>query len=189
MYIRNNKTQNKNKKPLFIAIVVLLLGLLCFGLYTYFTNKNDSSLPNPNSASSKKEREVSKTITDQKADNKATAAASSTEKSSSQSTGSPTGTNVTPVISYFGYASADKTNVESDAFIPSIFENGTCTFTIYSGSSLITTQQKPAKPVSQYTGCENLIYPATSNSESWSVKVTYASSAHSGTSSLTNFQK
>lgn len=91
---------------------------------------------------------------------------------------------VTPVLTSAGYTNGSKQQVEVDAYVPGIFENGgTCTLTATQGSQKVTATSQGYQNVSQ-TSCHNFVvdrgkFPAGG---SWTIIVTYSSSTAEGTS-------
>lgn len=90
---------------------------------------------------------------------------------------------VSPVISYAGYADeATKQQVEVDAFVPGVLEeNGTCTLTATKGSLKVTAQTTGHQNVSQ-TRCDNFVVDRSkfASAGTWTIVVLYDSPTAQG---------
>lgn len=96
----------------------------------------------------------------------------------------------TPSLTFAGYADAAKQQVEVDAFVQGVLEDGgTCTMTATKGSQKVTAQSTGRANVSQ-TRCENIIVERAKfpSGGTWSVVVSYESATASGSSSPQNME-
>lgn len=184
MVFKNKQKQTSSKRKLYIIIAVILVLLGAGFLYV----KQRENKPAPaQSPSTKLENKLSKEETDKKGAPETGTPSNTTKQSAGQTTPATTGSNVTPVITYFGVTGSQ---VEVDAFIPAIIENGgTCTLTVTNGSTVVARATKPAHSNAQSTNCENFLINSAGSSSSWRAVVSYTSSSHNGTSGSTPLQK
>lgn len=96
----------------------------------------------------------------------------------------------TPSITYVGYADAAKQQIEVDAYVQGILEDGgVCTMTATKAGQTVTAQSTGRANVSQ-TRCENIIVDRSKfpSGGTWSVVVSYESAAASGSSTPQNME-
>lgn len=191
-YPKKKHTTNK-RKLLIGGIVCAIVSLAGVGSYlvSRADDSNRSNSYNPDSALETK-------VGQESADNKGTTPQPTEPTSPNPSTPddkptpspSPvTAGDVTPVITYAGYFDDSKKQIEVNAFVPEIFENGTCTLTLTrSGAATITKTNTAAGSVKN-TNCKNFVLDRSELSAAgeWSAVVSYSSASHSGISSTQTF--
>lgn len=179
-----NKKTRKNRTRLVIILIVLAVVLISAASYaTYrFLHKNDSRI----STGGGIESEIGK----DNSENKDVPGASNTpdkEKPPAQApdTDQPKLSPVTPFISYFGRTGSQ---LEVDAIVPGINEEGTCTLTVKNtANETVYTASKPAHAGAQTTTCENFLFADPGAAAGWKAIVSYKSQLYSGDSQPTSF--
>lgn len=180
----NNK-QKQSKAPLAImgVLVALLLSGSALGYY-YYTSRNQSTQTKDQAL----EQQAGKKRSDSKVSQQTpTTNASSVDPKNQTNPGSSDtiNSNATPFITYFGKAGSQ---VEVDAYVPNVIEDGTCNLTIRNGAAkVVYTASKPAHSAPQSTRCENFIFPDNGATSEWNAVVTFKSANYSGDSQPTKF--
>lgn len=192
--MRYPKKKNTPNKKLLIIGIVCAIGLLA-GVGSYLVSRaDDTNRSNSFNADSALETKVGQENADDKGS--APQPAGPTDNPPSTPDDKPTpgpspgaSGDVTPIITYAGYFDDTKKQIEVNAFVPEIFENGTCTLTLTrSGSTTITKTNTAAGSVKN-TNCKNFVLERSELSAAgeWSAVVSYSSASHSGTSSTQTF--
>lgn len=182
-----------NKKTIIVACVLVAILLIVGGGWFVWQSRNASIPATPTVA----ENEAAvKTETQPQSE---VAPADTNENSESAKNGESTSTTptaqsgkkqVTPSLTFAGYADAAKQQVEVDAFVQGVLEDGgTCTVTATKGGQKVTAQSTGRANVSQ-TRCENIIVDRSKfpSGGTWSVVVAYESATASGSSAPQNME-
>ena len=187
------KRKNFLKKKVVIIAGVSAVALLLVGGGWYAWQRQNTSISTTPTVAENEAAVKTETQPQQEATPAASNENSESAKNGETSTTptAPSGKKqVTPSISYVGYADAAKQQVEVDAFVQGVLEDGgTCTMTATKGGQKVTAQSTGRANVSQ-TRCENIIVDRAKfpSGGTWSVVVTYESATASGASAPQNME-
>lgn len=194
--LREQKKRNNflKKKPLIIA-GVSVVALLLIGGGWYAWQRQNASIPTTptvaeNEAAVKTETQPQQEATPADANENSESAKNNGETPTTTPSTQNGKKQVTPSITFAGYADATKQQVEVDAFVQGTLEDGgTCTMTATKGGQKVTAQSTGRTNVSQ-TRCENIIVDRAKfpSGGTWSVVVSYESAAASGSSAPQNME-
>lgn len=171
-----------NKKPLYVAILIVLVLLMSGLAYSYKNNlfffQEDSSTTadgeinlNPPTPEDKREAERNKQRIIEEEEKKDTAAGPTNDAKQE----------VTPIIGFI--QQADSQDIEANGYITSVIEDdGTCTLTLERQGQKVT-KSKQALPDAQGTVCGLLtVERSRLSAGEWSATITYSSAKYQGTS-------
>jgi cytoskeletal protein RodZ len=181
-----------NKKAIIIASISVAILLLVGGGWFFWQSRNASIPVTPtvaeNEAAVKTETQPQSEVAP--ADNNENSESAKNGESTTTPT-TPSGKKqVTPSLTFVGYADGAKQQVEVDAFVQGVLEDGgTCVMTATKGGQKVTAQSTGRANVSQ-TRCENIIVDRSKfpSGGTWSVVVTYESATASGSSAPQNME-
>jgi cytoskeletal protein RodZ len=188
---KKRKNFLKKKAVIITGIAVAVLLLVGGGFYAW--QRQNASIPTAPTVAENEAAVKTETEPQQEA-----APAANNESSESAKNGesapAPATSNgkkqVTPSITFAGYADGAKQQVEVDSFVQGALEDGgTCTMTATKGGQKVTAQSTGRANVSQ-TRCENIIVDRAKfpSGGTWSVVVTYESATASGSSAPQNME-
>lgn len=179
---RQQKRQSISKKPL-LLIPLLLLALVAGGLFVYLRNRSNSTKETASVTTQPEGEKID--LSPPTEEDKQNVDAHKKELGAQDKPQNPapntTSQTVSPVITYAGQYGQD---VEVAARIPGILEDGgTCKY-VFSRDSLQVTKETAGLKDARDTLCTPLKVPRGEFSQAgeWVVKVTYTSSANTGTS-------
>lgn len=189
---QRKKQRAKPQKTLLIA-GVSALAIFFVGLGGWYGWQRTHSNAAPSVEQSTTDEAAVKTQTVPQADSTApSGSAKDTTPEPGANPQAPTNTKkqVQPVLSYAGYVDATNQQVEVDAFVPSLVEEGgTCTLIATKDSQKVTVQTTGHTNVSQ-TRCDNFVIERSRfpTGGTWSVVVSYDSATAQGSSAAQNME-
>jgi len=188
---KKSKNFLKKKAVIIAGIVVAVLLVVGGGFYAW--QRQNASIPTTPTVAENEAAVKTETQPQQEAEPAASNESSESAKNG-ETTPAPTAPSgkkqVTPALTFAGYADAAKQQVEVDAFVQGVLEDGgTCTMTATKGGQKVTAQSTGRANVSQ-TRCENIIVDRAKfpSGGTWSVVVTYESATASGSSAPQNME-
>jgi cytoskeletal protein RodZ len=200
----NNMAFNKNKKfrvgkkappsrlsPWYVVAAIVALGLVIGGAYWYQQKNEKEMVTTTAQHTSETPEQIEEEVEQNKEEISQPENNETTPSPTTPQTSTPSNLKaVTPIITYAGYSDpATKAEVEVDAFVPELYEDGgTCTMTAKKGSATVTKQQ-PANKQATTTNCQNFFISSSEfSSGTWDVTVKYKSGTAEGTSGVTKME-